>query len=141
MSDTASADGLPATPVLAALGTAPALTRNSSAIGKATTTAAPAASHLNTGSSLSQIPGEATRRCTHPVRSPCKRHRAPAERHQNPPLATCCHHAKATAQRWADWAGRKGAQAATTWQRGACSAHGRPHAQYSSPDPNNHHRL
>src|SRR5260221_8624442 len=94
MSDIASADGPPARPVLAALGTAPAPTRNSSAIGRATTTEAPAASHLNTGSSLSQIPGEATRRCTHPVRSPCKRHRAPAERRQNPSLATSCHHVK-----------------------------------------------
>src|SRR5258706_12181414 len=95
MSDSASADGRSASPALDTLGTAAALTRSSSASGTATITAAPAASHLNTGSSLNQILGKATRRCSHPVRSPCKRHPPPTKRRQKPPLTTSRHHVTA----------------------------------------------
>src|SRR5260221_7588273 len=107
MSDSGSADGPSASPALATLGTAAALTRSSSASGTATITAAPAASHLNTGSSLNQIPGKATRRCTHPVRSPCKRHPPPAKRRQNPPLTTSRHQVTAAVHAGVTGGGRK----------------------------------
>jgi hypothetical protein len=121
MSASATADGPPARLAPAALGTAAALKRNSNASGMTTMTAAPAASHLNTDSPLSQVPAKATRRCAHPVRSPCKRHPPPAERHQNSPLTTSCHHEKAVAQ--VDRAGGSGTalQAARTPLRTARS--------------------
>ena len=49
-------------------------TSSTRASGRATATAAAAASHLNTGLLLASGSGGITGPCAHPVRSPCKRH-------------------------------------------------------------------
>src|ERR1039457_3473985 len=91
MSASASVLGPPATLVLTSLAELLAVTRNTRPRGRTTAARAVAASHLNTGCSEGHVAGSATRRCTHLVCSPCKRHPRSAGRRQKPPMATCCH--------------------------------------------------
>src|SRR5216683_1609052 len=119
MSDSASVLGSLARLVLAWLADVAALTRNTNARGRTMTATAMAASHLNTGCSQGHVPGKATRRCNHPVRSPCKRHARSTGRRQNRHLATSRHHAEAAVQCPSGWgSGTTGAISQNTATKG-----------------------